>query len=273
MLTNETIVADFIRSYLTGARAPAPGGVPFPLPSWRVTYSGIANWPLIRSLTTSASLRHGFASDYSADFQKSLQGGLEDDFSLSGGPTIAYVLPTINVDAVRVNKRFQPLLGLDLSFEGGVQASFSWNKTHTYSLSTINNVVSDTQSDEMTLTASYSTTGLRLPFFDRQLNNRINFSITVSRSVENDRAYFIRRAIEAAITDPAFTPEMALEEPYADILTQTSRLQIQPKIAYQFSNIVSADIFVDYEDFIGDSRRLPYTNISGGFNVRVNFSH
>ena len=272
-LTNETVLGDFISSFLTGAAVPQPGKVPFPLPSWRVTYSGISNWPLIRSFTTSASLRHAFNGEYSADFSTNLRGGAYNDFNLGGGPVVAYTLPNVEVEAARVNKRFQPLIGLDLSIKGGIQTSFNWNQSHTYSLSTTNNVVSDTRSNEMSLTASFATTGLRLPFMSSRLNNRINFSLTVSRSVNDDRSFYIRRALEAAITDPDFLPEMALEEPYADVLTKTSRIQIQPKIAYQFSNIVTADIFVEYEDFIGDSRRLPYTRIEGGFNVRVNFSH
>ena len=273
VLTNETIVADFIRAYLAGAKAPGSGNAPFPLPSWRINYSGISNWPLIRRLTTSASLRHSFNGNYSADFRSNLRGGQLDEFGLSGGPSIVYALPSVIVDAARINRVFQPLLGLDLSLKGNVQASFSWNQNHTYSLSTTNNVVSDTRTNEMAMTASYSVTGLQLPFMKNRLNNRINFALALSRSVNNDRSFYVRRAIEAAAADPTFTAQMALEEPYADVLTKTSRITIVPKIAYTFSNKVSADMYVEYVDFVGDSRRLPYTRIEGGFNIRVNFSH
>ncbi len=269
VLTNEAIVNDFNRAYLTGSS----GSIPFPLPSWRISYSGISNWPLFRSISSSTSLRHGFSGDYNADFRSSLQGGAQDGFTLANGPTVVYTRPSIAVDAARVNKRFQPLIGLDMTLFGSVQTSFSWNQSHTYSLSTTNNVVSDTRNDEITVSASYAVTGLRLPFFKEALNNRINFSLTVSRSANNDRSFYIRRAIEAAVTETGFTTQMALEEPYADILTKTSRIRIEPKISYQFSNIVSADMVFLYEDFIGDSRRLPYTRMEGGFNVRVNFSN
>ena len=273
VLTNETIVADFIGAYLTGAKAPRPGGVPLPLPGWRVSYSGLSDWPIIRRIATSAVLRHAFRGQYSADFRSNLRGGESDEYRLGAGPTIGYTIPSIEVDAARVNKRYQPLIGLDLSLGGGIQTSFSWNQTHTYSLSTTNNVVSDTRSNEMSVTASYSTTQLRLPFMSSRLSNRINFSLAISRGQDDDRSFYLRRAVETAVTDPEFTADMALIEPLADVLTKTSRIQIQPKIGYTFSNVVSADIFVDYENFFGDSRRLPYTEIEGGFNVRVNFSH
>ena len=273
VLTNSSISRDFAATYLTLSGSPGSGGLPFPLPNWRVNYTGISNWPIIRSFTSSASLRHGFSATYATDFQSNLRGGEEDSFSLGSGPTIVYQLPDIEVDAVRINRRYQPLLGLDLGFGRGIQTSFSWNRTNTYSLSTTNNVVSDSERNELTLTASYSISGLRIPFLSRRLSNRINFSITISREVDSERSFFVRRAVEAAISNPEFENSQILEEPYADILTNTSSFEVFPKIAYQFSDVVSADMFVRYEDFIGDSRRLPFTRIEGGFNIRINFSN
>ena len=64
-----------------------------------------------------------------------------------------------------------------------------------------------------------------------------------------------------------------LEDPFANVLTKTSRLQATPKIAYQFSNRVSADVFVKYENFVGDSRRPSTTSVNGGFNIRVSIAN
>ena len=125
----------------------------------------------------------------------------------------------------------------------------------------------------MTFSASYRTTGLSIPFFKSRLNNSINFSLTVSRSVNDDRTFAIRRAIEAAAQDPEFDPARALEDPFSNVLTTTSRFQASPKIGYQFSNRVTADVFVQYERFEGDSRRPSTTSINGGFNFRVSISN
>lgn len=270
VLTNRQIYDSFQSSYLTVRGA---GGALIPLPNWNVSYSGISNWPLIRNLFQSATLRHAYSSTYTADFRSNLRGGQLDNFSLGSGPTIAFEIPEEEVNAVRINERFQPLVALDLTLRGNIQTSIAWNKTNSYSLSTTNNVVNENRSNEISLTASWSKSGLRLPFFRRPLNNRLNISMTFSRTSNDDRSFYIRRAMEIAALDPEFEVSVALEEPYVDVLTSTARIQFQPKIAYQFSNVVSADLFLRYEDFIGDSRRLPYTNINGGFNLRVNFSH
>ncbi len=269
-LTNRLVYQDFQSSYLVFG---STGSMPFPLPSWSLSYTGIAKWPLIRRIFQNATLRHSYSSSFSADFRSNLRGGERDNFNLGDGPVIVFNVPKEEVNAVRINERFQPLIAVDLSFRGNIQTSIAWNKTNSYSLSTTNNVVNENRSNEISLTASWSKSGLRLPFFRRTLNNRINFSLSLSRISNDDQSFYIRRAMEVAAIDPEFDISEVLEEPYVDVLTSTARIQAQPKIAYQFSNVVSADIFLQYEDFIGDSRRLPYTTINGGFNLRVNFSH
>lgn len=270
VLTNRVIFADFQASYLSMGTS---GLLPFPLPGWTVNYSGISNWPLIRRIARTATLRHNYGADISTDFRSNLRGGEPDVFRLGSGPLVAFEIPRIEVDAARINERFQPLLALDMSFRGNIQTSVAWNKSNIFALSTTNNVVTETRTSELSITASYSTTGLRLPFLSRRLSNRLNFSLTLSRSVNDDRSFFIRRAMEAAIAEPGFEVADALKEPFVDILTSTTRLQARPRISYQFSNVVTADMYVQYEDFIGDNRQLPYTSIKGGFNLRVNFAH
>ena len=270
VLTNRSVYNSFQSSYLVFGSS---GNMPIPLPGWNISYSGISKWPLIQTLFQNATLRHSYSSTFSADFRSNLRNGQPDAFNLGDGPIIAFSLPLEEVDAIRINERFQPLIGIDIALRGNIQASVVWNKSNSYSLSTTNNVVNENRSNEISVTASWSKSGLRLPFFRRKLNNRINFSLTLSRTANDDRSFYIRRAMEAAATDLDFDVSTVLEEPYVDILTSTARIQAQPKIAYQFSNVVSADLFVQYEDFIGDSRRLPYTTINGGFNLRVNFSH
>ncbi len=275
VLTNRVVFQDFLASYLSGPGGTlgAGGRVPFPLPSWQISYSGISRWPLIRTVAQSATIRHSYNADYSADFRSNLRSGQVDVFNLGAGPKISYTLPDVDIDAVRINERFQPFIAVDLSLRGNVQTSVAWNRSNSYSLSTTNNVISTTSTNDLSVTASYATRNLRLPLFGRRLSNRISFSLSLSRSVNNDQTYYLRRAMEVAALDPNFTPAMAIEESFVDVLTSTARIQATPRIAYQFSNQVTADIFVIYEDFQGDSRRLPYKSINGGFNFRLSFAH
>ena len=270
VLTNRVVYTSFLESYVSfGSR----GLLPFPLPGWNINYSGISNWPIIRRIANNATIRHSYGADFSSDFRSNLRGGQTDAFFLGSGPAIVFEIPDVEINAARINENYQPLIGLNLSFKGNVQTEIAWNKTNAFSLSTTNNVVTETRTNEVSFTASYSATRLKLPFMRSRLNNRINFSVTVSRSVNDDRSYYIRRAMEEAVLLPDFDPELALQEPFLDVLTSTARIRVHPRVSYQFSNVLSADLYVEYEDFVGDSRVLPYTNVNGGFNLRVNFSH
>lgn len=282
VLTNRSVSNDFLSSYMMNLGSLGQDGrLPFPLPGWQVTYNGISKWPLIRSLTQSASLRHGYSADYGLDFRSNLSPEDTGEFNLQDGPTIIYDTQDTEVGAVRVNERYQPLIGLDLTFKGNIQTSLAWNTGTSYALTTTTNQVSETETSEITFTANYQKQGLSLPFLPgKRLNNRIGFSLTLSRSTNNDRNFNIKNAIEEAASrgpeeDP-FQPEEVLTTSNfgVQVLTAQSRITVAPKITYQFSNRVSADAFVRYENFMSeDNRRPPTTTINGGFNVRVSISN
>ena len=69
VLTNSSVVDDFRKAYVKGNRTVDDLGIaPFPKPNWQLNYSGLSNWPLLRRLTQSITLRHSYSGDYAADF-------------------------------------------------------------------------------------------------------------------------------------------------------------------------------------------------------------
>jgi len=275
VLTNESIVEDFRETYLSGlGTVDGRGFLPFPMPNWQVTYSGIGNWPLIRSLVQSASLRHGYSSDYTTDFrQNPIADNVLRDFDL-GGHRIHFTIPLDEVGAMRINERFQPVVGLDLSFEGRLQTNVAWNKSTSYSLSTSNFEVSENETSEITFTTSYQKQGMTLPFFGKRLNNRVSLSLTVSRSTLGDQRFSIRRGLVDAITSPDFVLSDALEGDNVSIVTASTRVTVVPRVSYEFSNRVSADFTMRYENFQSeDSRQPSATTMNGGFNIRVSIAN
>jgi cell surface protein SprA len=146
--------------------------------------------------------------------------------------------------------------------------------SNTAALSTTNLSVQETESSEIVLRATYRKRGLDIPFLPiGRLNNQISFTLTVSRAVNDERSFSIRRALtDAADSGFNYDPARATEGDNVSIQVQTTRLTVAPKLSYQFSNRVSADFVLEYENFTGDSRKPSYTEINGGFNVRVSIS-
>lgn len=276
VLTNESVVGDFRQAFVAGlGPVDARGYLPFPLPSWLVNYTGLSNWPLLRRFTQSVTVRHGYSANYTTSYSTIGTLGSESlaDFTFNN-QTIAYVLPDYEASGVRVNERFQPLLGFDVAWKGQVQTNVQWNKSNAYALSS-SSIVDQQKTSELSLTASYQKQGLRLPFLQRRLNNRISFNLTVSRSVSDDRRFLLRNALaaKANVQGGAPTPEL-LEALQGEPLNATTRLRVTPQVSYQFSNRVSANFTLNYEKFDDDVGRIPSsTTINGGFNVRVAISN
>ncbi|HET6568900.1 MAG TPA: cell surface protein SprA, partial [Rhodothermales bacterium] len=274
-LTNQSVIGDFRRSYVSSIGV-LSGAVPqpIPMPSWQVTYTGISDWPLIRSLVNSATLKHGYSADYRTDFQTN---SIQDTLTtfILGNRKIRYATPEYTIGTVRVNERYQPLIGVDLSFKGQFTTSIDWNKSNSYTLAPSSNEVRELRTNQISFTANYQRQGLQIPFLPvKRLNNRITFSLTASWETNTDTQYYLKKALESVLTNPNFTDSDVFGGDFISRPTDTHRFTISPRIAYQFSNRVSADFTLKRETFISADSRIPsYSSMNGGFNIRVSISN
>ena len=62
-----------------------------------------------------------------------------NDDSVPQAPRILIVEPNRNycsVLAMRINERYQPFVGIDLTWKGRLQTNVAWNRSNAYSVST-----------------------------------------------------------------------------------------------------------------------------------------
>lgn len=273
-LTNASLTDAFRSGFLTGlGTVGGRGFLPFPMPNWSVRYSGLSDWPLVRSITQSVSLEHAYSGEYRSRFTSVTATGT-DDVSVGGpeGLAFAYERPAFTVDQPQITKRYQPFLGLDITWRGDVETSLDWNRSTTTALRTSNLSVRQTETSEISARITYRKRGLDIPLLPiGRINNEISFSLSVSRAINYEREYRIRAALQNAGASLAdYDPGQALEE---GTFSRTRRLTLTPELSYRFSNRVSADFLIEYEKFDGQDTRQPsFTNVNGGFNIRVNIS-
>ena len=166
------------------------------------------------------------------------------------------------------------MLGVSVTWLGDLQTSVDWNQRITTSLRTASLQIDERRTSEISARVSYSKTGLSIPLLPiGRLNNQIQFSLTLEQSVNDERSFNMRRALEDANSEgEVFDPAQAEEGDNVSITTQTTRLTIAPELSYQFSNRVQGNVIMKYERFEGDGRQPSFTNINGGFRVRVSIS-
>ena len=269
-LTKASVAADFRAAYLNGGGSIGGNGfAPVPMPGWTVRYSGLSDWPLVKRAVESLSLNHSYNATYDVGFNSISTAGDSTSINVAGA-RLNYVEAPFEPQSVQIQEQFQPLVGVDVTWPFGLQTSLEWNRRITTALRGTN--VVERTTGEVSGRLSYSKRGLTIPFFQR-IENRIQFSLTLTRSVNNDREFLLNEALRQARANPdAFGPDQALQGDNVNPVSETSRLTLTPKITYSVSNRVTADFRLEYEKFNGDNRQPSYTNVNGGFNVSVSIS-
>ena len=275
-LTNVSVAGDFKSAFLAGGGSVGTHGfAPFPLPGWTVRYSGLSDWPLIGKIVRSASLRHGYSAEYRSSYSSvATAGELQNAPLLDGGQQFRNA--DFKVGAARVSERFQPLLGVSITWPGNLETSVEWSQqTETY-LRTANLKVEEVKTNQLSGSVSYRKRGLRIPVLGLGLlENQIQFSLTMSRSVNDERSYNLQGALTSAEENDFSVDAAQVTNPandYVEVRKQTTRLQVTPELTYKLSDRVTADLLVKYERFNGDNRQPSYTRVNGGFNVRVSIT-
>ena len=243
-----------------------------PLPGWNVTYSGLERLPLLKGLANQITLQHSYSATSETGFATFLDPGLnpgDPRVYRFGGRDFAGVgaRAADGLDEptrITVNERFQPLIGLDFGFKGGVQASVRTNRTSVATLQTASAQIYRKTSRDLRVDVSYARTGLRL-FGLRGINNNIRFQLTalVSDDAISTREDFLDD-VRSAINGEAFeeaTPE------------RSSRLQLSPQISYTVSNQVTANFIAQYVRTFAERLGGSATQFNGGVSLRILFSN
>ena len=277
-LTNASVTSDFQSAYLTaGGTGLANGFAPFPMPGWTVRYTGLSDWPLIRSITDGISIRHGYSASYQTGFTRSNIAGEGTSLSIGGQDgtdTFAYRRAPYELGSPRIQQEYNPLIGVDITWPGDLQTSVEWGQRTTTALRTASLRIAEKETSEISGNLSFSATGFTIPFLPfGRIENRVRFSVTFTRQVNDEREYSLRPALEQANGAGAeYSPQQAQQGDNVSIISQTERLTLTPQITYSISDRVTADFTLEYEKFNGDSRQPSYTNVNGSFNVQVNIS-
>jgi cell surface protein SprA len=264
-LARTGLTEDFLAEFGRGVARYGPRGLfAIPLPGWDVTYSGLSTWPVFRSLATSVTLRH----NYSASAQSSYQSFTTPPVTRTVGATTlvtpAVEGPSDEATSVTSSQAFQPLIGLQVTWRGGIQTTLNFERSDNFALQTQAAQVTEKTIENVRLEVQWSRTGLRL-FGRRRLNNNLTFNL--SGSFADDVTYNRLLASDAIAT--VLGTALNEAEPI-----RLRRYQFSPRIGYTISNQVTASLFVTYSrsEPLGNNLQ-PTTDFDGGVSLRILFSN
>ncbi|MDR3026628.1 cell surface protein SprA [Chryseobacterium sp.] len=142
----------------------------FPLPNWRITYSGLKNIPIISGQFTKFDILHGYTATYTAT-------GIQSNVDYHGNPDGYY--QTVD-DAGNVIKNagdkinpytfaqvgyvesFSPLIGVDVTMRNNMQFGIQYNKTRMMVLGLVNQTLTEDANTEYVVRLGYIVRNFRL---------------------------------------------------------------------------------------------------------------
>ncbi len=142
----------------------------FPLPNWRITYSGLKNIPMISGQFTKFDILHAYTATYTAT-------GIQSNVDYHGNPN-GYYQTVDNAGNVvkdggdKINpytfaqvgyvESFSPLIGVDVTMRNNMQFGIQYNRTRMMVLGLVNQTLTEDANTEYVVRLGYIIRNFRL---------------------------------------------------------------------------------------------------------------
>ncbi|WP_243745671.1 cell surface protein SprA [Segetibacter sp. 3557_3] len=233
-----------------------------PKPNWRATYTGLTRVPSIARTFSAISFTHGYTANlgmnsftsallYSDPFRYGAPGFID---TVSGNFIPYFLVPNITIQ-----EQFSPLLGIDITTVGQLNAKFEYKKSRQLSLSLIDFQLSEVNSTEWTIGGSWRKRGFTLPFRLPGMKNK---------KLENDVSF----RLDLGMRDDA-TSNSRLDQRNSFSTGGQKVYTIQPSIDYVLNNRINLKLFFDQRRVVPYiSTSAPVTNTRAGLQVRISLA-
>ena len=165
----------------------------FPLPNWRITYSGLKNIPLVNSQFSKFDILHGYTSTFTAT---GIQSSV-DFYNKQNNPSTAPAADIFGNDfnpytfsQVGYVEAFAPLIGADVTMRNNMQFRAQYNIDRLFMLGLVNQTLTEDSGKEYIVGFGYILKDLKLKMnfkgkertLKSDLNIRGDFSIRDSQT-------------------------------------------------------------------------------------------
>ncbi|TYP94945.1 cell surface protein SprA [Fodinibius salinus] len=253
VLGRKTLQNDFRRAYL-GAGKGAIGNrsfTPFPMPNWRITWTGIESFfPLIGDAMSRASITHNYKGQYRLGWVFNSDTSLLPDFSV-GAYSVSNPRPEFDPNSISVEKKFSPLLGLNITWNSGFRTNFQYEYSQITSLALSNSTVIERLSKGIKLSFAYTLRDFKIPLFPR-VRNAIDITINGSLLEDKETKYELDSDLGKALSaGPSVIKKDVSNADFSGTTTGgQKRINGSAIIGYQFSQTVKANFEYNYNRLI-----------------------
>lgn len=231
-----------------------PKKVGFPLPNWRLTYSGLRNIPFVNSQFAKFDILHAYTSTYTGT---GIQSNIDyynnpSAFDVNGDVLNPYVFSNIGYV-----ESFAPLVGADITMRNNMQFRAQYNRDRLFMLGLVNHTLTEDTSSEYIVGFGYILKDLKL---------RLNFQ-GKTKNIKSDlniRGDFSLRDSRTRITN------ILLDD--SQITSGQKLLGIKLSADYNMSQNLNVRLF--YDQMLTKykiSTAFPLSTIRAGISATFNF--
>jgi cell surface protein SprA len=196
-----------IPAYLAAYQDKDPYSIPltsfpkWPLPNWRLDYTGLGKIPALKNVFSSINITHAYSSTYSVnnyansllyDQFINLDNAIEDTppgFLTNDNNDL---VPVYVIAQAIISERFAPLIGLNLRTKNRLTARIEYKKERNLALNMSNAQITELSSKDFSVDVGWTKTKLRLPLkfrgntivLDNDIQFRINFTIRDTKTIQ-----------------------------------------------------------------------------------------
>ena len=122
----------------------------FPLPNWRVTYSGLKNIPIVNHYFSKFDILHAYTSTYTATgIQSSIDYyNMQNNAGASLTDAYGNFYNPYTFSQVGYVETFSPLIGADVTMRNNMQFRFQYNRDRSYILGLVNQTLTEDSGNE-----------------------------------------------------------------------------------------------------------------------------
>jgi len=211
-----------------------------PRPNWRISWSGLEKLPLFNSVAQRVSLNHSYSSNYTEGWKINPDRKKE-------------------IQIQKISYGFNPLIGMNITFKnlwnGNLSGNVKYNTKTNYDLGAATRNITETFSQDINFSASYSKAGFELPLFGLALKNDIEISVSYTRG---------KNSVVIFELGEKFNEKGKPQD-------GTTRTTIEPRAKYVMSSRVTLTIFYRRSTVepAGSSRIPPTTTNEAGLDVHI----
>ena len=168
--------------------------------NWRINYNGLSDVKYFKKNFKSITISHGYACTYSISNYTTFTSDnmVNSDFYADLVDGSVYLAPEYSINAVSIDERFNPLIGIDTKLQNNITAKAEVKNNRSVSMSLVNTEISETGGFEYVFgigyvikdfTVNIKTSGSSKSYTN-DINTRIDISVrdnnTIRRTISDD---------------------------------------------------------------------------------------